>query len=350
MVRLSALGDVIQVLPALEALAQRFPGAQIDAVTETLSSGLIEGHPAIRKVIELPRSEARKTWRNRQLRGRTWPLLEKFIRQLRRERYDLVIDWQSNLRSALVRILAKKRMVLGIHPADGGELPDWWPGYRPTRSAGQNQKVHRAERALHVVRELGWKGSSPPGQLGDFEGESVAKYQGDSTPVLLHPFVSAFGRFKEWPLHHWAALSKSLAKKGYPVWISGAPEDQSRIAQIVRQCGYCAAPAPSTSGIRELAALLKNCRALVAADTGVLHLAATLKTPAIGLYGPKDPEVHGPWGDHARVLRADIPCAPCKLRSCEHSFCMQSISPVTVERALLELLASMNGCVDPPPQ
>lgn len=349
MVRLSALGDVIQVLPALEALAQRFPDAKIDAVTETLSSGLIEEHPALRRVIELPRSEARAAWRSRHHRGQTWSLLEQFIRQLRTEQYDLLVDWQSNLRSALVRLLARARTVIGIHPADGGELPGWWPGFRPVEAATRTKKVHRVERALHVVKALGWEGAIPEGRLGNFDQVPIDGCHGPNSPVLLHPFVSAFGRFKEWPVGNWVQLARMLAKRGLPLWISGSPDDQHKIARIIQQCGYCAAPAPHTSGIRQLTALMDHCRAVVAADTGVLHLATIRQIPAIGLYGPKDPTVHGPWGRNSRVLRGEIPCSPCTLRTCEHSFCMQSISPRAVETALLELLVPETGRVDPTP-
>ena len=263
--------------------------------------------------------------------------------------YDLLVDWQSNLRSALVRLLARARTVIGIHPADGGELPGWWPGFRPVEAATRTQKVHRVERALHVVKALGWEGAIPEGRLGNFDQVPIDGCHGPNSPVLLHPFVSAFGRFKEWPVGNWVQLARMLAKRGLPLWISGSPDDQHKIARIIQQCGYCAAPAPHTSGIRQLTALMDHCRAVVAADTGVLHLATIRQIPAIGLYGPKDPTVHGPWGRNSRVLRGEIPCSPCTLRTCEHSFCMQSISPRAVETALLELLVPETGRVDPTP-
>ncbi|MGE4619512.1 MAG: glycosyltransferase family 9 protein [Planctomycetota bacterium] len=347
--RLSALGDVIQVLPALEALAQQFPAAKIDVVTETLSSALLEGHPRIHRVIELPRSAIRSCWKTPERRGQSWPLFENFVRQLRRENYDLLVDWQSNLRSALVRIIARSQRVLGIHPADGGELPGWWPGYRPASAASAVNKIHRVERALHVVKELGWQGSPPSGQLGSFDSIHIEGDHGPNSPVLLHPFVSSFGRFKEWSISRWAQLARSLAKQGLPIWISGGPDDQDGIASIVKMSGYAAAPAPRTRGLPELTALIDRCRAVVAADTGILHLAAIRHLPAIGLYGPKDPAVHGPWGDSARVIASQIDCSPCNLRSCEHSFCMQSISPESVAQELLELLANDHRHVDPTP-
>ncbi len=339
MVRLSALGDVIQVLPALDALSQRFPDAQIDAVTESLSAGLLQGHPALRRVITLPRAQMKRNWKDPACRASTWPAVESFIGELRRHRYDLLIDWQSNLRSGLVRMLARAERVLGIHPRDGGELPRWWRGFHPPTAAG---RVHRTERALHVVRALGWSGEMPWGQLGDVDATVAEPHRQETPsargPILLHPFVSPFGRFKEWPRKRWSELARSLAVRGQPVWISGGPEDSHAVASIVRDSGYSAAPAPPTCDLRELAANIGNCRAVVAADTGVLHLAAMRGIPTVGLYGPKDPSVHGPWGRWTKVIQPSLPCSPCSQRHCEHSFCMESMSVTTVMNSLLELL------------
>ena len=338
-VRLSALGDLIQVLPALDAVSARFPDASIDAVTESLSSGILEGHPALRRVIRLPRSEMKDCWRQPQRRAMTWTLIDQFCRELRSERYDLLIDWQSNYRSAIVRGLARADMVLGIHPDDGGELPRWWPGYRPATAAGY---VHRSERALHVVRSLGWHGEAPTGRLGavddSLEDVDLDPVDAMGAPVLLHPFVSDFGRFKEWPAHRWIELARSLSGQGLPVWISGAPEDRNAVATMVEASGTCAVAAPFTSDLKQLAALLGCCRAVVAADTGVLHLAAIRGVPSIGLYGAKDPAVYAPRNRWTRVVRSAVSCSPCTLRHCDHSFCMAAITVDHVEASLRELL------------
>ncbi len=338
-VRLSALGDLIQVLPALDAVSARFPAASIDAVTESLSSGILEGHPALRRVIRLPRSELKNCWRQPHRRSMTWPLIDQFCRELRSEHYDLLIDWQSNYRSAIVRGLARADMVLGIHPDDGGELPRWWPGYRPATAAGY---VHRSERALHVVRSLGWHGETPTGRVGavddSLEEVDLDPVDAMGAPVLLHPFVSDFARFKEWPAHRWIELARSLSGQGLPVWISGAPEDRNAVATMVEASGTCAVAAPFTSDLKQLAALLGCCRAIVAADTGVLHLAAIRGVPSIGLYGAKDPAVYAPRNRWTRVVRSAVSCSPCTLRHCDHSFCMAAITVDHVEASLRELL------------
>ncbi len=338
-VRLSAVGDLIQVLPALEALSEQFPEARIDAVTESLSSGLLQGHPSLNRVLSLPRSELKRSWKQPDQRVHAWPMVARFTRELREHHYDLLIDWQSNFRSALIRWLARADRVIGIHPQDGGELPRWWRGYHPPEAAG---RVHRSDRALSVVRALGWDGATPLGQIGEVDGALdetlIQTLEEGEAPILLHPFVSAFGRFKEWPTVRWMELARSLAHRGHRIWISGGEADRTRRDAIVTGAGAGVHAAPETRDLTAMAALIGHCQGVVAADTGILHLAAIRRIPSIGLYGPKDPSIYGPRQPWTRVLRSAIPCSPCHLRDCDHSFCMSAIAVATVEQALLELL------------
>lgn len=342
-VRLSAVGDLIQVLPALEALSEQFPEARIDAVTESLSSGLLLGHPSLNRVLSLPRSELKRSWKQPDQRVHSWPMIARFTRELREQHYDLLIDWQSNFRSALIRLLARADRIIGIHPQDGGELPRWWRGFHPPEVAG---RVHRTDRALSVVRALGWDGAPPPGQIGEVDDaldetldETLIETLKDGeAPILLHPFVSAFGRFKEWPALRWMELARSLAHRGHRIWISGGEADRTARDAIVSGAGARVHAAPETRDLTAMAALIGRCQAVVAADTGILHLGAIRRIPSIGLYGPKDPSIYAPRQPWTRVLRSAIPCSPCNLRDCDHSFCMSAIPVAAVEQALLELL------------
>ena len=319
-IRLSALGDVIQVLPALEALGRLYPAARIDAVTESLSYPLLANHPRLDRVICFPRSEIRNGWKSPETRGEAREKLEYFREEIFQDYYDLIIDWQSNLRSAWIRSLTRHRRTLQLHPEDGGELPRWWPGYRPSRPAG---RVHRVERAMHLVRQLGYSGETPVGEMGSDIPNRNAAF---NAPILLHPFVSAFGRFKEWPISKWIQLATRLSDRGHVVWISGGPSDAKAVSQLLKATPPEVIAAPPTKSTADLGRMISECRAVVAADTGVIHLSAILGVSSVGLYGPKDPSVHGPYGPSAISLAAEIPCSPCLLRRCDHSYCMASIS------------------------
>lgn len=337
-VRLSALGDVIHCLPALEALRQLWPLATIDAISETLGATVLKGHPSLRRVVTWPRKEM--SYRLKRLddfsgiRDR-W---QKFRQEVESVKYDLVVDFQSNLRSAFLgRVFGWRRRVC-LHPADGGELPWLVGGWRPLLPAGD---CHRVERNLHLVRALGYSGEVPDPRLPDFEDVIPSPGSEESEadpPTLLHPFVSDFGALKEWPSSHFVDLAKALIRRGHRVIISGAPGDRLRLEKIVSAVGRGATAWGVEGDLRDLAGLVTRCRLVVAADTGVLHLAAAAGVPCLGLYGPKAVERYGPWGEQARSVTARVPCSPCTLRRCDHSVCMQVLTPKVVESQIDRLL------------
>ncbi len=329
---------MLHCLPALSALRALFPDARIDWVAESLGAALIEGHPDLDRVIRLPRKEiARDLWRP----GVGVTAIERgseFLTTLREREYDLLLELQGNLRSGLVARAAHARFRIGHHGSETKEHRWLLRGSRPDQPAG---RVHRVEKNLHVVRALGFTGPSPTGRLPEFT-EEVEHFRPalaslGIAPTILHPFVSAFGRFKEWPEERFAALARALRARGHRVWLTAAPEDDARRDRILAASDGDAEPAPPTRSARELAALIRLSRGVIAADTGPLHLAAFAGVPVVGLFGPKDPQIYGPWSDRAAVRRGDVPCSPCTLRRCDHAICMQSIGVEAVLSAVTEV-------------
>lgn len=337
--RLSAMGDVLHCLPALEALQELWPEATFDWVTESLSAPLVEGHPGLARVVQFPR----KVWRKQLRNPLNWPRVVReawqFIRELRGERYDLIVDFQSNMRSVVLAGLSRYKQRICHHST---EVKDGNQHFRALRPAEPSGLVHRVEKNLHMVRHLGWRGTTPPApRMPTFAKETTQLPPFPADAIFLHPFVSSYGRFKEWPEQHYAELARRLGRRGHPVVVTWAPEDLPVAERIVAASGGETILAPATPSMRHVAAMLRQARLLVAGDTGILHLGIALGRPVVGLYGPKDPRRYGPWSDQSRTLRGAVPCAPCTLRRCDHSICMQMIAPATVESATEELLA---GC------
>ncbi len=339
-VRLSALGDVLHCLPALAAIRQSWPETTIDWVCEPMGASLIEGHPDLDHVIRFPRKEVLRHLKKRASMVPAFERGQQFVDTLRRHRYDLLLDLQGNLRSAVVSRLARSRRRVGHHRRETKEFSWALGGRRPSQQAGA---VHRVEKNVHLIRQLGFHGDTPAGALPAYAEETthLRAILGPvgPAPTLLHPFVSTFGRFKEWPGGRYAQLARSLAHRGHRVLITAAPEDDERRNQILELAGGSAERAPETRSTRELAALIRLSRGVIAADTGPLHLAAFAQVPVVGLFGPKDPEVYGPWSSRSAVRRAAVPCSPCRLRRCDHAICMTSISVSSVLAAVEDVFS-----------
>ncbi|MCI0651336.1 MAG: glycosyltransferase family 9 protein [Planctomycetes bacterium] len=327
-IRLSALGDVVNCLPALEALHELWPRATFDWVTESLGCLPLEGHRLLARVLRLPRRE----WERDARSLPRWPRIAaefcRFVRELRRERYRFTVDFQGNLRSSLVHCFARSGPRFTHHASEVKERGDVFANTPPVPSG----RVLRARKHLHLVRSLGWSGADPTPSL---PGSWRLPMHG---AILLHPFVSRSGSFKSWPRGAYAALARELAGCGREVWVSWGPGEREAALELVAACGGSAKLAPIGEGSGALLDLLRGVRLAVAADTGILHLAAAAGIPTVGLYGPKDPRIYAPYGRAGRVVRASIPCSPCNLRACEHAVCMQLISPAQVARAVRELL------------
>jgi heptosyltransferase-1 len=341
-IRTSALGDIVHVLPALEALAELHPEASISWLVEPTGAGLLAGHPRIRRLHVFDRQRWKREWR----RPRSWPSLLgdflRLVREVRKERFDLVVDFQCNVRSGIAVLLSGGRRSAGFaHP----DCPEWggriFTGEKAPRCPAG---IHKVEKNLHLVRSLGWSGEAPRPRLvvpevpRDRARDFVAGLPGSGPVIALHPSVSRFGEIKRWPGERFRALAdRARAELDARILITWGPGERE-IAEAIERPTI----APPVESPMELAALAAAADVLVAADTGILHIAAALGVPVVGLYGPKDETIYGPWppGPRVRVVRSPAPCSPCRLRRCEHRICMSLIEPEDVLAALREVLAA----------
>lgn len=345
LVRLSALGDLVHALPTLSALRQLLPEARVDWVVEDRFAPLLEGHPDLGRVVAFPRralGACLAPWPRplRLTRG-----LRTFLRTLREGAYDLALDLQGNLKSGLIARGSGARVVAGAGRAGSREGNHLLLTRRLTPPPGA---PHRVERNLALLgAALGRTAPfvSPRLPLSPVERaaatEALAAAGLAGRPIVLHPGTSGFGAFKRWPPERYGALAQRLGSRAEPVVVTFGPGERDLADAVARASAGCAAVVPTPS-LRILAALLKGARLVVAGDTGPLHLAALMGTPVLGIYGPKDPAVYGPYGlrpDGAAgplsvVTQPDVACRPCTLRRCDAPLCLTTLSPDRVLAAL----------------
>jgi ADP-heptose:LPS heptosyltransferase len=339
--RLGAVGDVVRTLPAASALRTAHPGAQLAWLVEPAAQGVLASQPWIDEVLVFPRDELRAAWRRLALlsAART---LARFLSALRARRFDLVLDFHSIFKSALLsRASGASRRVAYARPH--GREGAWLFANRRARL--RERRVSRYARNLALVRFLGL-GAAPwptPLRVDPEARRRIGEALGASAPpVLIHPGSSDATPHKRWTLVGYVELARALAAQGLPVAVARGPsqDENDFAAALVAGAGGAARLAPETPTLGHLAALCERARLFVGSDSGPLHVAALVGTPVVQILGPTDPVENQPYtGSPSRSVRVPVACSPCR-RGCAAATCMRRVEPARVLAAARELLAT----------
>jgi heptosyltransferase I len=328
-VRLSSLGDVLFALPAVQALLDSGRATRVTWLVEDRAAPLLALLPGLHELLVFPRRQPAR-----------WPA--HFVRLLAR-RDDLALDLQGTLKVRAQLVCLRARRVVGF---DASVARDGTQRHYDQSVSPQGAR-HRVAQGLQMMATLGIPVPRPAARprlaidagARERAAQLAATAPGRGPLVVLHPGTSAFGELKRWAPERFAELGDALAAQhGARLVVTGGP-GEAGLVEAVRRALHTPALLPAPSGLPELAALLASAQLVVASDSLPLHLANALGTPVVGLYGPKDPAVTGPFFDRARVVRADVACSPCTLRRCGDRICMERLEVVAVARAAGELLA-----------
>lgn len=306
-IRLSAMGDIIHTLPAVTTLKRSFPDKHLVWLVAPRWRPLLEGNPFIDELISLDR--------------RDLPHVRETIRRLRTLRADMAFDFQGLFQSALLGRLARSNALYGFARTVARE---------PFASLLYTDSIavagpHRVQRAVQLAaaagaRDLTFDAWIPPGRP---EGDLP-----DQPFVLTSPFAGWPG--KEWPLASYESLGALLANRGLTL-VANIPEHR---AAEVKGLAHVRV---HSSGLAGLIDATRRAAAVVGLDSGPLHLAAALGKPGVGLYGPTDPALTGPFGGTMTVLRTQDAETTYKRHSRIHAS-MREITPAQVAAALLNSL------------
>ncbi|HCZ33948.1 MAG TPA: hypothetical protein DHV93_11150 [Holophagaceae bacterium] len=319
LLRLSALGDILRVLPAWANLHEAFPDARFRAVVEDRHAFLLEPMPWVKPVLV-----ARKRLSN--------PLtalgeLKRVAGLLRGAEASL--DFHGILKAALIPRL--------------GEVPERW-GDGVTKEFAGSLQTHplpfrrqtRYDQALGLAgafgRSRGAEGLDrfrPVLAQAELPDPGPVWLQDGKPRAVLVPGASRRGAIKRWPLRHWIELARMMKDRWDLRWSLG-PEEVELRSWLPEATGV---PALPPLGFWHLAAALRQADRVVSPDTGLLHLAVVLGVPVLGLYGSSDPVVAGLPPGTGRVLRTGISCAPCRERACQRRQCMDELAPEWVAEA-----------------
>ncbi len=334
-VKLSAIGDVIHSLPFLEVLKHHFPQAHIDWVVEAPADRIVEGHPAIRRVLVSPRkSLPHRLLKERDRRALTRDV-RRFLKALRARRYDLVIDLQGLFKSGILTGLSKGKRKIGMNDSrEGAGLFLNEPAVRVDRDQ------HAIDRYLETARYLGcpslkWEGRIPVSDRDRQHIDLKLLQHGIDTRCLIAVNPVAKWATKLWAPERFAALADKITHEwACQVIFTGSDADRKVMDRITAAAKTKVHNFAGETGLKELAALYERCRLLISTDTGPMHLAAAMGCPVVALFGPTAPWRTGPYGQGHRIVRAPIVCSPCFRKHCSHMTCMREITPDQVFTAV----------------
>lgn len=327
LVKPSALGDVVHSLPVLNLLRRRFPNAQISWLISPAFASLVENHPAGCEVIAFDRARLR----TRRHGPTAWLAAAALASSLGERRFDVVIDLQGLLRSALLTFATLAPVRIGFASArEGAPL-----AYTHT-IASRGRERHAIERYLDVAEALGC-GRGPveyrfPVTAAD--RAAVDAMLGDGPPfAVLLPGTN--WQTKKWPIEHYATLAELLeVEAGLRIVVAGAGDALPLATQLPSALNLA-----TRTTLPQLVALLERASIVIANDSGPMHIASALGRPLVTIFGPTNPIRTGPHRRLDAVIRLDIECSPCYSRHCVHTSCMHWLTPENVLEQALETMA-----------
>ena len=332
-IKLSAIGDVVQALPALEAIKRTFPASAVTWVVEEAAAGILEGHPQIDTVLV----SYRKSWLRMLCDPRTFRegflRIAAFLRALRATRYDIAIDLQGLFKSGVLIGMARADRKIGF--AGSRELSSLFLN-EPMPAYDRNK--HALERYLDVARYLGAREVSASCTLPIARELSAMRQRLFDAGLTRKPLIImnpvARWETKLWPEKNFAALADRLiSEKQATVIFTGSGADHATVSRILNMMGRRARNWAGETTLKELAALSSLADLFVTTDTGPMHVAAAANAKVLALFGPTAPWRTGPYGPSHIVVRAEPECSPCFKRKCNDAVrCMAMISVDEVMR------------------
>lgn len=331
-VRLGSLGDIVHALPVVAALRSRFPDVLLDWVVDERNRDILDLVRGIDHRVVLPTQSTS-----------VWVGVWRTIRELRRRNYDVALDLQGLLKSAIVARVSGARRVVGFPPL---QLRERSARYFHTETGmpvqgghvvGMNLTLAAALDATTETAEFPLEIPVSPAPAAVRQSLGVGD---DGRYVLLNP--GAAWPNKRWPPTRFGELAKWLwstrSLRSGVLWGPG----ERPIAESVAACSNGAAVMTPETSVADLVALVAEASLVVSGDTGPLHLAAAAGAPIVGIYGPTDPARNGPWAPDDVTVSRFSQCSCHHRRRCRATtWCVEGISTEEVIGAVDRRLATL---------
>ena len=318
------MGDIVCALPVPAAIKRRWPQAKVSWLVASHLGQMVSDHPDIDQVISFDRRRYRHI-------ARSWPVgrrFLKFLSQLRRNNFDLVIDLQGLFRSGFLAWCTRAAVRIGPH--EKREMG--WIFYKH-RLEPCDKQTHAVERICSLGQLLPIDLSAPAFKLPitQMARESAGRLLEQASVPEGQPFaVLAVGgtwQSKRWPIERFSQVADQLtSKSGLAVVLVGGQGEKLLAEQLSSQSKGPIANLVTKTSLKELMAVLEKASVVVTNDSGPMHIAAALGRPTVAIFGATNPQRTGPYGQLDHVLQSKLPCSPCYKRQCAELTCMSDIS------------------------
>jgi len=330
-IRTAYIGDILMTLPILKPLKEKFPKARISFIASREGGELLKGNPYIDRIFHFNPFWFYKSSIKAYL---------QFLNQIRRERFDLVIEARGDIREILFIISFLKARFKLSYGFGGG-------AYLLTHAVPFDKTKHRVEYHLDLVRYLGC--STDIIEWGVYLSDDekirvreILKLNSVRKPfILVHPGARLSP--KRWLIKNYTVLCDMLISKfRMTLVLLGSKQEKELINNIIKNMKYKPVNLAGKLSLRELAGVISEADLFICNDSAPMHIAAAMKTPIVAIFGPSKSIETRPYFSNSRIVEKDVPCRNnCDENICKHNVyheCMRSITPEEVFQACRDLI------------
>ena len=328
-IKFGAIGDVILIVPSLRLLRNNFPDAHISVLIGQESKNILKNCPYVDELILYDKKS-----RDKGLKG-----MLKISRLLRRKNFDMSIDFQNNRTSHAISWLGAISQRFGYGNGKFSFFVNKKIKYLKIRATPLDEQFRILKSAgLDTTGASRYLETWPSKEDFSYIERFLKNAWVSPSQVLVGMNIGSSPRWetKRWPLKKFAKLSDMLAEKDIRVVLTGSADATSATRDFMNISGTKPVNAVGRTSIGQLGALIKRCRIFITGDSAPLHIASSVGTDFIALFGPTDPLRHFEPNEKGIVIRKDIKCSPCYKSKCKKNRCMENISVEEVYKLVME--------------
>jgi heptosyltransferase II len=320
------IGDAVMTTPAMGAVRSSFPGAKIVVAANPIVAELFQHHPYCNGVLIFDKKGPHKGMGG----------FLRFCRLLKKQGFDLAILFQNAMEAAIMTFLARIPRRAGYRTDQRGFLLT-----HPVAIGEAERRLHHTRYYLHMLNTLGIHGGDGRLRLQctDSEQAWAMATLGGGSWLAINPGAT-FGSAKRWIPERFARVADALANQfGARIVIIGGPGETAIGEAVENSMDSAPFNLVGKTSLRQLMAVLAQCRLLVSNDSGPMHVAAALGTAVAAIFGPTDHTTTAPFSPSSRLVRKAVDCSPCLLRDCPSDHrCMSEVAVEDVLEAAQGLL------------